>query len=209
MGEIDKLKSFDSSKKLYEDRKEHVEKVLETIDVNNIVKSSIDNTYRMYKIEDRIEKLGTYLLKSCDVESERSIKYSFYRDENRYGEYAIGKKTDIVDFDFADSRIKNIEKNDDYLKEEYIYRLFDPEKLTLREKRNILKIGVSQIGKIENTFLIDELENFFEYYINKTKNGKDLLIINYASQGLTDKEISNKIKVPRRTVSEIISRVIG
>ena len=209
MREIVKLKSFDNTKKLYEDRKVYVENIFSKVDVSYLVGIYLYDEYNMNNLEKSLEDLGTYLLMSNDIDNERKIRLQFYRDEKRYRQYAIGKNT--ISTDFSN---KGILPNDIFIekegyKEEYIFRLFDPEKLTIKEKRNILKIGVPNICRINDKHIIEEIDCFLSYCIDKTKNGKEMLIINYVSQGLTDKEISNKIKVPRRTISEIISRVIA
>lgn len=210
MGEINKLKSFRNDKKSYEDRKSHVNSVLTQVDVNKLVKNSLYNEYMMGNLEKSLEDLGTYLLSSSDVESERALKYSFYRNEKYYKTSTnIGRKTNIVDFEERDDiqfGEMNPEIND--LKEEYIFRLFDPEKLTIKEKRNILKIGIPSICNIKNKYIVEEIDNFLSYYIEKTKNGKELLIFNYATKGMTDDEISIKINIPRRTVGDILNRII-
>ena len=209
MGELKKLKSFDNTKKKYEDRKKHVEDVLDSVELDEILAQAVcGDDYTLGKIEKSLEDLGTYLLKSSDIESERKIKNSFYRDEIRYREYAIGKNTASVDFENREDLHIIHDYEDVELSEDYIFSLFDPEKITAKEKRNVLKIGVKELSLIKNKYLIDEIEYLFEEQVEKSKNGKDLLVINYASKGLTDKEIARKIKIPRQTVSKIINRMI-
>ena len=209
MGELKKLKSFDNKKKKYEDRKKHVEDVLAGVELDEILTQAVcGDDYTLGKIEKSLEDLGTYLLMSDDIESEREIKNSFYRDEKRYRQYAIGRNTASVDFEEREDLHIPYDHEEHDLSEEYVFKLFDPEKITPREKRNVLKIGVKELNCIKNKYLVDEIEYLFEEQIEKSRNGKDLLIINYASKGLTDKEISNKIKVPRQTVSKIINRMI-
>ena len=100
MGELKKLKSFDNTKKKYEDRKKHVEDVLASVELDEILTRAVcGDDYTLGKIEKSLEDLGTYLLMSNDVDSEREIKNSFYRDEKRYRQYAIGKHTTSVDFE--------------------------------------------------------------------------------------------------------------
>ena len=209
MGELKKLKSFDNKKKKYEDRKKHVEDVLDSVELDEILAQAVcGDDYTLGKIEKSLEDLGTYLLKSSDIESERKIKNSFYRDEIRYREYAIGKNTASVDFENREDLHIIHDYEDVELSEDYIFSLFDPDKITAKEKRNVLKIGVKELSLIKNKYLIDEIEYLFEEQVEKSKNGKDLLVINYAAKGLTDKEIARKIKIPRQTVSKIINRMI-
>lgn len=209
MGELKKLKSFDNKKKKYEDRKKHVEDVLDTVELDEILAQAVcGDDYTLGKIEKSLEDLGTYLLKSSDIESERKIKNSFYRDEIRYREYAIGKNTTSVDFEDREDLHTIHDYEDVDLSEDYIFSLFDPEKITAKEKRNVLKIGVKELGLIKNKYLIDEIEYLFEEQIENSRSGKDLLIINYASMGLTDYEISKKLKIPRRTISENLKKIV-
>lgn len=209
MGELKKLKSFDNKKKKYEDRKKHVEDVLDSVELDEILAQAVcGDDYTLGKIEKSLEDLGTYLLKSSDIESERKIKNSFYRDEIRYREYAIGKNTTSVDFEAREDLHIIHDYEDVELSEDYIFSLFDPEKITAKEKRNVLKIGVKELSLIKNKYLIDEIEYLFEEQIENSRSGKDLLVINYAAKGLTDKEIARKIKIPRQTVSKIINRMI-
>ena len=209
MGELKKLKSFDNKKKKYEDRKKHVEDVLDSVELDEILAQAVcGDDYTLGKIEKSLEDLGTYLLKSSDIESERKIKNSFYRDEIRYREYAIGKNTASVDFENREDLHTIHDYEDVELSEDYIFSLFDPEKITAKEKRNVLKIGVKELGLIKNKYLIDEIECLFEEQIENSRSGKDLLIINYASMGLTDYEISKKLKIPRRTISENLKKIV-
>ena len=209
MGELKKLKSFDNKKKKYEDRKKHVEDVLDTVELDEILAQAVcGDDYTLGKIEKSLEDLGTYLLKSSDIESERKIKNSFYRDEIRYREYAIGKNTASVDFENREDLHIIHDYEDVDLSEDYIFSLFDPEKITAKEKRNVLKIGVKELSLIKNKYLIDEIEYLFEEQIENSRSGKDLLIINYASMGLTDYEISKKLKIPRRTISENLKKIV-
>ena len=209
MGELKKLKSFDNKKKKYEDRKKHVEDVLDSVELDDILAQAVcGDDYTLGKIEKSLEDLGTYLLKSSDIESERKIKNSFYRDETRYREYAIGKNTASVDFENREDLHIIHDYEDVELSEDYIFSLFDPEKITAKEKRNVLKIGVKELSLIKNKYLIDEIEYLFEEQIENSRSGKDLLIINYASMGLTDYEISKKLKIPRRTISENLKKIV-
>ena len=209
MGELKKLKSFDNKKKKYEDRKKHVEDVLDSVELDEILAQAVcGDDYTLGKIEKSLEDLGTYLLKSSDIESERKIKNSFYRDEIRYREYAIGKNTTSVDFENREDLHIIHDYEDVELSEDYIFSLFDPEKITAKEKRNVLKIGVKELSLIKNKYLIDEIEYLFEEQIENSRSGKDLLIINYASMGLTDYEISKKLKIPRRTISENLKKIV-
>ena len=209
MGELKKLKSFDNKKKKYEDRKKHVEDVLDSVELDEILAQAVcGDNYTLGKIEKSLEDLGTYLLKSSDIESERKIKNSFYRDEIRYREYAIGKNTASVDFENREDLHIIHDYEDVELSEDYIFSLFDPEKITAKEKRNVLKIGVKELSLIKNKYLIDEIEYLFEEQIENSRSGKDLLIINYASMGLTDYEISKKLKIPRRTISENLKKIV-
>lgn len=209
MGELKKLKSFDNKKKKYEDRKKHVEDVLDSVELDEILAQAVcGDDYTLGKIEKSLEDLGTYLLKSSDIESERKIKNSFYRDEIRYREYAIGKNTASVDFENREDLHIIHDYEDVELSEDYIFSLFDPEKITAKEKRNVLKIGVKELSLIKNKYLIDEIEYLFEEQIENSRSGKDLLIINYASMGLTDYEISKKLKIPRRTISENLKKIV-
>ena len=209
MGELKKLKSFDNKKKKYEDRKKHVEDVLDSVELDEILAQAVcGDDYTLGKIEKSLEDLGTYLLKSSDIESERKIKNSFYRDEIRYREYAIGKNTASVDFENREDLHIIHDYEDVELSEDYIFSLFDPEKITAKEKRNVLKIGVKELSLIKNKYLIDEIEYLFEEQIENSRSGKDLLIINYAAMGLTDYEISKKLKIPRRTISENLKKIV-
>ena len=209
MGELKKLKSFDNKKKKYEDRKKHVEDVLDSVELDEILAQAVcGDDYTLGKIEKSLEDLGTYLLKSSDIESERKIKNSFYRDEIRYREYAIGKNTASVDFENREDLHTIHDYEDVELSEDYIFNLFDPEKITAKEKRNVLKIGVKELSLIKNKYLIDEIEYLFEEQIENSRSGKDLLIINYAAMGLTDYEISKKLKIPRRTISENLKKIV-
>ena len=209
MGELKKLKSFDNTKKKYEDRKKHVEDVLDSVELDEILAQAVcGDDYTLGKIEKSLEDLGTYLLKSSDIESERKIKNSFYRDETRYREYAIGKNTASVDFENREDLHVIHDYEDVELSEDYIFSLFDPEKITEKEKRNVLKIGVKELPNIKNKYLIDEIENLFDEQIDKTQSGRDLLIINYATKGLTDMEISKKISLPKSTTTYVLSKIL-
>lgn len=208
MGEINKLKSFRNDKKSYEDRKSHVNSIFAQVDVNDMVRSSLCNEYMMSNLEKSLEDLGTYLLASDDVESERNIRLGFYRDEKRYRQYAIGKNTLSTDFNTRDNINSHIIIDEDDSKEKHIFTLFDPYKMTIKEKRNVLKIGIPNKCYINDEFIVEEIDSLFNRFLCNVKNGRDILVINYAAKGMTDEEISVKIRVSRRTVSKIINRLI-
>lgn len=208
MSALKKLRKFDNTKKELGERLEFVEKVLEDVeDLDKYIKKAVTNGDNS-KVEQYLENYGTYLLRAKDVESERKIKNSFYQTERDYRKSADYKNTNQIDFDDRDDICYSATWNCESLSEEYIFRLFDPDNMDNKAKRNLLKIGVSCLDKIENPHLKEEIELFFAQQIEKSKNGKELLILNYAAKGLTDKEISEKLHIPRRTVSERLSNLM-
>ena len=60
MREIVKLKSFDNTKKLYEDRKVYVENIFSKVDVSYLVGIYLYDEYNMNNLEKSLEDLGNY-----------------------------------------------------------------------------------------------------------------------------------------------------
>lgn len=206
MDEIKKLRKFDNSKKNYRDRKEHVEKVLSEVNIDEVIRDCLDSESKTYgRLEDYLDDLGTYLLKSHDIETCRNVEDSFYEREIDYKRKPIDRQSSSVDFmERTDICIK---EDNDELNEEYIFRLFDEDNLTQKDKRNLLRIGVSEIKNIHNEHLRNEIENFFDSQINKVRSGKDLLVINYLAKGLTDNEIADKLKVSQQAISKRFKKI--
>lgn len=210
LDEIKKLRKFDNSKKNYEDRKEHVEKVLSEVKVDEVIRDCLDLESKTYgRLEDYLDDLGTYLLESSDIDSCRNIEDSFYRNDKYYNtSTAMGKNSMYIDL--QEETWGNMFPNEihnDELNEEYIFRLFDEDNLTQKDKRNLLRIGVSEIKNIHNEHLRNEIENFFDSQINKVRSGKDLLVINYLAKGLNDSEIAEKLKVSRPAISKRFKKI--
>lgn len=208
MDEIRKIRNFDNNLKKYEDRKKHVSDVLNDVDVDTIIReslASLDHTYSA--VEGCLEDLGTYLLKSSDIESERKIENSFYQREKDYHKKAIWKNSKHVDLSIRED-LMYTNMLDHVLDEDYLSSLFHPSTITLKEKRNVLKVGIAEINKLTDDTLIGRINYFFDSQIEKAKSGKDLLLLNYAAKGLSDKEISDKLNIPRPTISRNINQII-
>lgn len=75
MGELKKLKSFDNKKRSMKVRKKHVEDVLASVELDEILTQTCMRWWLYFrKNRKSLEDLGTYLLMSDDIESEREIK---------------------------------------------------------------------------------------------------------------------------------------
>lgn len=203
------IRKFDNSKKKYQDRKNYVEKVLNDVDVSEAVRGSLrgssDHTYK--KIENDLDELGTYLLKSHDVVSERKIEDSFYQREKDYYRRAIYKNAIHTDFYCEDNEFE-IEENQKDLYIEYLFKLFNEADTTM--KRNIVKaISSEDYQNLDDCTLKDFIKVYFEDYINDCRDGKDILVLNYLAKGLSDRESSKKLKVSQPAISKRIKKVIN
>lgn len=209
MDEVKKLRNFDNKRKTYKDRKEHVEKVLNDVDVSEALRGCLsgfdDNGYNY--IEYSLDELGTYLLKSHDVESERKIENSFYQREKDYYKSAINKNSVHTDF-YNENQQFTLDENVEEPYIEYLYKLFSEADTT--SKRNIIKaISSDEFNELDDCALKDFITTYFEDYINESRDGKDLLVLNFLARGMTDKETSAKLKISRPAVSKRIKKVIN
>lgn len=205
MGEINKLKSFRNDKKSYEDRKSHVNSIFAQVDVNDMVRSSLCNEYMMSNLEKSLEDLGTYLLASDDVESERKLKYSFYRNEKYYKTSTnIGKSTfpfsvqdsEFILYKYENDVIDNLEVQKDKKK-------FNKNLIENMDKQEFKKL-INNYQKIKDFDASGEIIKSIDFMIKKMKFKKenDKTIVELKRDGYTINQISEKINMPGRTIRE-------
>ncbi|WP_461199349.1 hypothetical protein [Enterococcus sp. N249-2] len=206
MGETSKLRSFDNKIKNYEDRKKYVENVLEQVNVEDIIKNSLNNDNHIYNnTEKYLEDLGTYLLDSQDIPSGRKVEETFYHKESHLYRNAISKNTMELDKTYIENlgALHNRESNK--INEEYISRLFS--NIDASSVRNIIRKMDSELNEIENSYLRDYIDFIFNDTINKCNDGKDLLVINLYSKGLTEMMISEKIKISQPAINKRLKKI--
>lgn len=209
MDEIKKLRTFDNKRKTYKDRKDHVEKVLNDIDVSEALRGCLSgfdaNGYNY--IEYSLDELGTYLLESRDIDKGSQLEDSFYKKEKEYLRKAIYKNTIHTDFYNEDNDFR-LEENESEPYIEYLFKLFNEADTTA--KRNIVKaISSDEFKELDNCALKDFIITYFEDYINESKDGKDLLVLNFLAKGMSENAVSERTKIPQKTVNRRFKKIVS
>lgn len=188
--------------------------------VNEIIEENIDiiQEYNASSVKGKVaekmmvnklvEEMGTYIINSKNILSCRKIKESFYETEKRYGQYAIAKSTFPIDFNDSKGTLSNIEVLDEYnLESDYCYDYVI--KTTEMDKSELSRlIGVAMRDKDEMetklSGLMMDIYNFTIRYLSDI----DIEIFNLMINGLNDREISEKVNMPRRTVNYRTNKII-
>lgn len=210
---VKSLKKFDNELKKLEDRKEHVEKILnENCEmIEDYIENSMLNGNA--RIEDKginitIEQLATYLLKSQDAESCRSGEFTFYETERDYrSRYKIGKNTYSTDMGGRDD-ISKIHY-DSYEEECFLppmHELFNFDTMTPEEKKSLIKLGLKEKDN-EYSELRDTMSSAYEYIMDMLTDEKDRVIVDMLIQGRIEADIAKVVGINRPNVNKRIKRI--
>lgn len=206
MDELKKMRNFNNTIKSYDDRVRHVSDLLSDLEVDELVRQSLDgNSFTYDNIEKNLEELGTYILESQDVESERKVEDSFYLNERRFNRGTIYKNSVYVEKSVLENlQLEDLTGIEDTLHNEYIARLFKD--ITNAELINILK-NIDAANSLNNEFLKDYISFICEDVIDNCSSGKDLAIINLFTKGNSSRSISKKVNLQHTTINRRVAKL--
>lgn len=209
----EKLNRFDNTIKSLEDRNRFIENLIEEnkeLIGQYISTSMLDGDKRTEErpINITIEHLATYLLRSDGVESSRKGDYTFYENEKRYRQYAIGKACIATDTSNRDDLAK--EHYDRYKHDSCLsfspYELFDFGKMTSDEKKRLIKHGLKEKDN-EYSELKEIMSSAYEYIMDMLTDEKDRLIVDMLIEGRKESEIAKCIGIAQPNINKRVKRI--
>lgn len=175
-------------------------------------KKSINTTNIYYELA------FTYLIRATDIDSPRSVEYSFYRDENRFS--ISERHTFVPDSDSVKSKdgrasnpnhtldVYNIEHNS------VSYYLRDYESLNPNDKIEILRnystafSNILEFGSDEDYMVGRQLAELVrDEFIEKCSDELDIDIVNMTSEGYTYREIAEKTNVSKSNIHKRLKKM--
>ncbi|MGX6979027.1 hypothetical protein ACWN8V_07190 [Vagococcus elongatus] len=209
---IDKKNWFKDVGTSLEERNKHVEKVINELPCHTEVASMALVAERSFEKDPyfaSLDQLGTFILKSGDVDSCRSIEDSFYETERDYrSRYEIGKNSYSTDFTLPENDVKADSSKQEGISIEDYYRMFNISAMSENEVKRVIKYAlpkrsddISISGKLNELYeLINEIVDGMSDVINKTIF--DLLV-----SGSTESEISKVVNMSQAAVNKRISKM--
>lgn len=206
-------KKLDYSIKNYEKRKEYVnnEVILENYNRKKWAKNG-GADYNM-------EKISNYLVRSLDLERERDLDYSFFKDESAFWsryrveyndkEEACEPKTIMINDCLIDKSLEYSTAIDmlDEANNGLISNLFLNE-LEVKNKRSLISTYKLYIDKIESYWLLDNIAEFFRMVFINCKNDRDIECVMLIEDGYADIDIAEIMGVTRQAVNKRINRIL-
>lgn len=204
------MNKFDYSLRSYDERNDYINKLLES----NIEEFSnpemLQDDKTMRDKETILERCGTYLLESKGLLSERSLEESFYITESQYRKRAIGKNSISTDIEQREDLHQHYDEHNELhtkLNNQYIYRLFNLNKMDFASKKRLLKFGLKQKDNPENE-LSKTMEDIYEMVVETIQNQKDRDTLDLFISGLTEQEIAIKQNVSQQAINKRICKII-
>lgn len=201
---------FENSMKTIKERNQHLNDKLDVEKLTEQVKIEMERGQcgegHQQSTERYLEKLGTYLINSPDVETHRKVEDSFYLNEKDYrNNSAVGKNTypnsQEVEVELESSSEIGDEITDDYLK-----RLFNPQNVSEDDLRRFI-INWGNYTQIDNKVLRDEIEDL-QSEIESVANANDFIMLNLFSYGLNVTETAKEMGVTQGTLSTRIKQLV-
>lgn len=202
---------FDNLKRTIAERNEHLNDKLDVDQLTEQVKNEMHRGQsgegNQQSTERYLEKLGTYLIKSPDVETHRKVENSFYLNDKDYKTHnKVGYNT-IPDSECVESELENeMEFYEDELRSEYVMRLFNPKKLSEDDLRRFI-INWGNYTNIENKLLREEIEDL-QSEIESVANAKDFEMLSLFGYGLNVTECAKEMGMSKQAISDRIKKLI-
>lgn len=188
---MSKKKLFDSERKTLSDRLDHVENLIENNDL-----SSRD-----------LERLGTYLLESKDIKSDREIEYRFIRKKSRekiWREYSSCRLNESdINKRSRENRIDEFIGFDSH----WIQKIFNLGNLSPDEQIKLVKSYHHFRNNDIQEQLLEHLYYSLQVIFNKVRDGIDLVILNLVAYENTQADISKKISIEQSNISRRLKRI--
>lgn len=212
MVELNKKNWFKNVGNSLEDRKKHVQDILDELEDHTKVASSTlvaDRSFEKDPYFSSLDQLGTFILKSSDIDSCRSIDDSFYETERDYrSRYEIGKNSYSTDFTLPENDLRDNEYAQEDISIDIYYKMFNITAMSDSEIKRLIKYvlpkrneDISIKGKLLELYdLVNEIVEDTNDAVNKTIF--DLLV-----NGSTESEISKVVNMSQAAVNKRISKM--
>ena len=184
------------------------------------------NQERIRKSKKLINQSTIYILRADDVESERRIDYSFYRDDSKF--YAKGKGKWKSENEKALDMLKNTIKSNRYATEEELYDIFTRTEIEDEEGLNDLyvngifsyrnmdtpkvkkciKKGIPMLDSIMDENLKTHIIGVYDFVVFGCKNDLDFKLIELYSKGISDKDVADNMGVSRQSVENRFKKIV-
>lgn len=178
------------------------------------------------KSKKLINQSAIYILRSGDVESERKIDYSFYRDDSKF--YAKGRGKWKPEDERVSDMLKNTIKSNRYSTEEELYDMFTSTDIDINESLNdsyvnrifsyrnmeppeikrCIKEGIPVMEKILDENLKTHILGVYDFVIFGCKNDLDFKLIELYAKGISDKDIADNIGVSRQSIEKRFKKIV-
>lgn len=211
MKTIDKSEWFKNENRSLKGRIEQVENIVDTLD------SDIDETKKCLDLEAKfedsdllksLEQLGTYILKSPDVDSCRKVDRSFYETESDYrSRYKIGKKSYSRDFSLPENDVE--EKRVDLFISNYnIYDILNISELNEKQVKKVIKNALPL--RNSDVYFSGKMKELYEYLAEIVESSNDemnKLIFYLYADGKTESMISTNVQMSQAAVNKRIYKI--
>lgn len=190
---ISDFQQYDSSINNYKDRLEVVERLLsdENGDLDEFMSVYFSNYYNASPSQQgwlaeqdvvckTVEGLGTYLLNSKDINSNRKVKYRFWKSEKEFKKYKESQNINTSTLETGlDEGVEVIDLF--YSNDEKNYMLETNQKLFARDIKEIKEIRLLQEGidRIREDGFIERVEDVIDGILPTIKDEKDLSRLKY------------------------------
>lgn len=159
------------------------------------------------KITYTLEKLGTYIIQSNDIKSERRVDKSFYRTEKNYRQTAMGRHTETVDFESREDLHNLIDEGGGgQYSQEYLSKLFNFASMSDKEKYRVIKYGLPEKGG--ETQLAPIFDYVYDLLIEACENDTDKQIIECLVHNLSQTDIGLELHISQQAVYKRIKKLI-
>lgn len=201
---------FENSMKTIKERNQHLNDKLDVEKLTEQVKIEMERGQcgegHQQSTERYLEKLGTYLIDSPDVETHRKVEDSFYLNEKDYrNNSAVGKNT-YPNSQEVEIELESLSEIGDKLTDEYLKRLFNPQNVSEGDLRRFI-INWGNYTQIDNKVLRDEIEDL-QSEIESVANTNDFIMLNLFSYGLNVTETAKEMGVTQGTLSTRVKQLV-
>lgn len=199
---------FDHKIKSLEDRIEFVNKYIEEIS----------------KSEFLVDMASTYILRASDIESERKIEYSYYRDNSEFNNVGRGKKTKLDDT--AQDLLKEEIKKDRFVSNEdkaeilssvemfeyqvsdgYVNSMFCYNDIEIQDIKRCIKEGCPKAHDISNENIRSNILGVYDFMIGGCKSDEDRRLMYLYSQGISDVDVALDMNVSKQAIGRRFKRI--
>lgn len=196
--------------KSYNKRKEWVEKTIKNsfdeycIGLANIALT--DRQFEEQKVPRALDMMGSYLLKSRDIESPRKIEDTFHIAEEDFLKTKISKESTVIDVSsgvFDISRQKETSLDIGRIKE-----LLNVHNMNFDEKKKLVTKGLPFKDEEDSDLCVFMKELYFDICSNLQKED-DKIILDLMISGVSEEDISNNLGTTRQNINKKIKRIIS